>query len=93
MNPADNISRPRDAMYPVSPLGVKEPGVPTGRDVEWEPLIDFRRAGVSETTIHGAIAWAHGDEVFHSFGGNHCIYYCLLNSIGGGLKEGRYFII
>lgn len=67
-------SRPRDAMYPPSPLGVREEGVPTGRDVEWEPLVDFRRAGVSETTIHGAVAWAHGDEIFHSFGGNVLCY-------------------
>ncbi len=65
---------PRAAMYPCSPLGEVEPGVPTGRDVEWEPLVDFRRAGVSETTIHGAIAWAHGDELVHSFGGNVLCY-------------------
>ena len=49
-------------------------GVPTGRDVEWEPLVDYRRNGVSETTIHGAVAWAHGDEVIHSFGGNVLCY-------------------
>jgi len=67
-------SRPRDAMYPRSPFGEQEPGIPTGRDVEWEPLVDFRRAGVSETTIHGAVAWAHGDEVIHSFGGNVLCY-------------------
>ena len=71
---SDSPTRPRDAMYPVSPLGVQEEGIPTGRDVEWEPLVDFRRAGVSETTIHGAVAWAHGDEIFHSFGGNVLCY-------------------
>jgi L-asparaginase len=60
--------------YPSSPLGTPEPGIPTGRDVAWEPLLDYRRAGVSETTIHGAVAWAHGDEVFHSFGGNVLCY-------------------
>ena len=70
MSPA----RPRDAMYPTSPLGERVAGIPTGRDVEWEPLIDYRRAGVSETTIHGAVAWAHGDEVVHSFGGNVLCY-------------------
>ena len=32
------------------------------------------RNGVSETTIHGAVAWAHGDEVIHSFGGNVLCY-------------------
>ena len=61
-------------MYPVSPLGVKEAGVPTGREVEWEPLVDYRRNGVSETTIHGAVAWAHGGEIVHSFGGNVLCY-------------------
>ena len=67
-------ARPRDAMYPRSPLGERESGIPTGRDVEWEPLVDYRRAGVSETTIHGAVAWAHGGEVVHSFGGNVLCY-------------------
>jgi len=70
----DSPTRPRDAMYPASPLGIREEGIPTGRDVEWEPLVDFRRAGVSETTIHGAVAWAHGNEIFHSFGGNVLCY-------------------
>ncbi len=60
--------------YPTSPLGESEANIPTGRDVEWEPLVDYRRNGVSETTIHGAVAWAHGDEVIHSFGGNVLCY-------------------
>ncbi|MCB9759270.1 MAG: asparaginase [Alphaproteobacteria bacterium] len=60
--------------YPRSPLGVQEKGIPTGRDVEWEPLVDYRRAGVSETTIHGAVAWASGGRVIHSFGGNVLAY-------------------
>ena len=34
----------------------------------------LRRNGVSETTIHGAVARAHGDEVIHSFGGNVLCY-------------------
>jgi L-asparaginase II len=42
--------------------------------VEWEPLVDYRRNGVSETTIHGAIAWASGKELVHSFGGNVLCY-------------------
>ena len=29
---------------------------------------------VSENTIHGAIAWAHGNEIIHSFGGNVLVY-------------------
>lgn len=65
---------PRAALYPRSPLGEREPGIPTGRDVEWEPLVDYRRAGVSETTIHGAVAWASGGKVVHSFGGNVLCY-------------------
>lgn len=60
--------------YPTSPLGKSEAGIPTGRDVDWEPLVDYRRDGVSETTIHGAVAWAHGKEVVHSFGGNVLCY-------------------
>jgi L-asparaginase len=59
--------------YPDDPFG-QDADVPTGRDVEWEPLIDYRRAGVSETTIHGAVAWASGGSVIHSFGGNVLCY-------------------
>ena len=65
---------PGSHKYPVSPLGVREEGIPTGRDVPWEPLVDYRRAGVSETTIHGAVAWASGGEVIHQFGGNVLCY-------------------
>lgn len=60
--------------YPKSPIGEDHQGIPTGRDVEWEPLVDYRRNDVSETTIHGAIAWCSGDEVVHSFGGNVLCY-------------------
>ena len=66
--------RPGSAVFPTNPLGEKHEGIPTGRDVEWEPLVDFRRMDVSENTIHGAIAWAHGDEIIHSFGGNVLVY-------------------
>ncbi|MEL6350023.1 MAG: asparaginase, partial [Myxococcota bacterium] len=65
---------PGEHKYPRSPLGVREAGIPTGREVPWEPLIDYRRAGVSETTIHGAIAWASGGEIIHQFGGNVLCY-------------------
>jgi L-asparaginase len=61
-------------VYPESPFGETLPGIPTGRDVEWEPLVDYRRNGVSETTIHGAIAWYSGSELIHSFGGNVLCY-------------------
>ena len=66
--------RPGSKIFPSNPLGEKHEGIPTGRDVEWEPLVDFRRLDVSENTIHGAISWVHGDEVIHSFGGNVLVY-------------------
>lgn len=66
--------RPGSALYPDDPIGGSTQGIPTGRDVSWEPLVDYRRNGVSETTIHGAVAWAHGDEIVHSFGGNVLCY-------------------
>ena len=61
-------------LYPSSPLGDTEGDIPTGRDVEWEPLVDYRRNGVSETTIHGAVAWYSGGKNIHSFGGNVLCY-------------------
>lgn len=61
-------------LYPDSPLGKSIPGIPTGRDVEWQPLVDYRRFDVSETTIHGAVAWWSGDKLIHSFGGNVLCY-------------------
>lgn len=70
------MSQPKvgSEVYPSSPLGDRDEGIATGRDVEWQPLVDYRRNGVSETTIHGAIAWVSGDEVVHSFGGNVLCY-------------------
>ncbi len=62
------------SLYPASPLGVRAPGIPTGRDVEWEPLVDYRRNDISETTVHGAVAWANGGKLIHSFGGNVLCY-------------------
>jgi len=67
-------TRPGSGVFPTSPLGSNAEGIPTGRDVEWEPLVDYRRNDVSETTIHGAIAWASGGKVIHSFGGNVLCY-------------------
>jgi len=66
--------RPGSGVYPTTPIGEVHEGISTGRDVEWEPLVDFRRNEVSENTIHGAVAWAHGTEVIHSFGGNVLCY-------------------
>ncbi len=72
--PPRGPSRPGSDVYPRSPLGETIAGLPTGRDVEWEPLLDYRRNGVSETTIHGAVAWASGRRIVHSFGGNVLCY-------------------
>ena len=87
--------KPGSAMYPQSPLGEKVEGIPTGRDVAWEPLVDYRRNGVSETTIHGAVAWAHGDEVIHSFGGNVLLWPLddeTLHAQGLHQRAGRLFM-
>ncbi|MGC6514501.1 MAG: asparaginase [Myxococcota bacterium] len=66
--------RPGSEHYPSDPLGESTTDVPTGRSVPWEPLVDYRRFGVSETTIHGAVAWASGGKIVHSFGGNVLCY-------------------
>jgi len=71
---AIGAGRPGSAVYPRTPLGETHPRIATGRDVEWVPLVDYRRNDVSETTIHGALAWASGDQVVHSFGGNVLCY-------------------
>lgn len=61
-------------LYPASSFGENIPGLPTGRDVDWVPLVDYRRNGVSENTIHGAVSWFSGDQLVHSFGGNVLCY-------------------
>ena len=71
---SDRFELDVEDVYPSSPLGEQEAGIPTGRDVEWEPLVDYRRNGVSENTIHGAIAWWSGNKMVHSFGGNVLCY-------------------
>jgi L-asparaginase len=37
---------------------------------DWQPLVEYRRNGIAENTIHGAVSWVSGKEVIHSFGGN-----------------------
>ena len=71
---ATEPGRPGSAIYPTSPLGDSNSGIATGRDVAWEPLVDYRRHGISETTVHGAVAWASGDRIVHSFRGNVLCY-------------------
>ena len=36
--------RPGSTIFPTNPLGEKYEGIASGRDVEWEPLVDFRRS-------------------------------------------------
>ena len=62
--------QPGSQVYPASPLGEDIQGIPTGRDVEWEPLVDYRRNGVSETPFMALLHGVMGIEVIHSFGGN-----------------------
>jgi L-asparaginase len=66
--------RPGAEIYPTSPVGESVEGIATGRDVDWEPLVDYRRNGVSENTVHGAVAWATSEGPIHSFGGNVLCY-------------------
>src|SRR5438034_2540216 len=40
----------------------------------WQPLVEYRRNGVAENTIHGAVSWVTGRKVLHSFGGNVEVY-------------------
>ena len=39
--------KPGSSMYPESSLGEIIDGIATGREVDWEPLVDYRRNGVS----------------------------------------------
>jgi L-asparaginase len=43
-------------------------------DDVWVPLVDYRRNGVSEITIHGAVSWVTGRKVIHAWGGNVLCY-------------------
>ena len=40
----------------------------------WQPLVEYRRNGVAENTIHGAVSWVTGRHVLYSFGGNVEVY-------------------
>jgi len=40
----------------------------------WVPLVDYRRNGVPECTIHGSIAWFSGKKQIYSYGGNVLCY-------------------
>ena len=40
----------------------------------WQPLVEYRRNGVAENTIHGAVSWVSGRNLIYSFGGNVEVY-------------------
>ena len=40
----------------------------------WVPLVEYRRNGVAECTIHGAVAWVTGKCLLYSWGGNVVCY-------------------
>src|SRR5947208_12039746 len=40
----------------------------------WQPLVEYRRTGVAENTIHGAVSWVTGKKLIYSFGGNVEVY-------------------
>src|SRR5687767_53781 len=40
----------------------------------WQPLVEYRRNGVAENTIHGAVSWVSGKNLIYSFGGNVEVY-------------------
>jgi L-asparaginase II len=40
----------------------------------WQPLIEYRRNGVAENTVHGAVSWVTGRNLLYSFGGNVEVY-------------------
>jgi L-asparaginase len=40
----------------------------------WQPLVEYRRNGVAENTVHGAVSWVSGKNLIYSFGGNVEVY-------------------
>jgi L-asparaginase II len=44
------------------------------QDSSWQPLVEYRRAGVAEVTVHGAVSWVSGKRLVHAFGGNVLVY-------------------
>ena len=40
----------------------------------WQPLVEYRRNGIAENTVHGAVSWVSGRNLIYSFGGNVEVY-------------------
>jgi len=43
-------------------------------DNQWVPLLEIRRNGIPECTIHGSISWVSGDQLIYAYGGNVVCY-------------------
>jgi L-asparaginase II len=40
----------------------------------WLPLLEYRRAGLPEVVVHGAVSWVSGNRVVHSYGGDPALF-------------------
>lgn len=43
-------------------------------DNQWVPLVQIKRNGIAECTIHGSISWVSGDQLIYAYGGNVVCY-------------------
>jgi len=43
-------------------------------DNQWVPLVEIKRNGIAECTIHGSISWVSGNELIYAYGGNVVCY-------------------
>lgn len=50
------------------------PSEPRPSSGSFVPLVEYRRNGVSEITIYGAISWISGRRLIHAYGGNALVY-------------------
>jgi len=42
--------------------------------MSWAPLVEYKRKGISERVVYGAVAWVQGKNLIHSFGGDITCY-------------------
>lgn len=40
----------------------------------WVPLVEYKRNGIAECTIHGSVSWVSGKNLIYSWGGNVVCY-------------------
>ncbi len=43
-------------------------------DNNWVPLVEYKRNGIAECIIHGAVSWVSGKNLIYSWGGNVVCY-------------------